>query len=266
MFADELFAPDFFAGNKRGVAVLQQEQYDAVAELQGGFDGVVEAGGFELAADESVDDRLDIVLDLLVERGDLLVERDDLPVDAGAHEAVLAELVEDVAVFALAAAYDGREDHHGGSGGQLEQAVADALRGLGGEHLAAFGAVGRADVSVEQAEIVVNLRDGRDRGARIGAGGALFDGDGRGKSFDMTDFRLAHAVEELAGVGGEAFDVAALSLGVERVERERGLAGAGKPGDDGETVTRDRDVDVFQVMFGSAVDDDVLHDDRVRFV
>ena len=134
------------------------------------------------------------------------------------------------------------------------------------EDLAAFGAVGGADVGIEQAEIIVYFRDGRDRGTRIGAGGALFDGDGRGKPLDVADFRLAHAVEELAGVGGEAFDVAALSLGVERVERERGLAGAGKPGDDGETVTRDRDVDVFQVMFGSAVNDDVLHDDRVRFV
>ena len=123
-----------------------------------------------------------------------------------------------------------------------------------------------ADVGVEQTEIVVDLRDGRDRGTRIGARGTLFDGDGRGKPLDVADFRLAHTVEELAGVGGETFDVAALSLGVERVERERGLAGAGKPGDDGETVTRDRDVDVFQVMFGSAVDDDVLHDDRVRFV
>ena len=206
------------------------------------------------------------MLDLLVERGDLLVESDDLPVDAGAHEAVLAELVQDVAVFALAAADDGREDHHGGPGGKLEQAVADALCGLGGEDLAAFGAVRGADVSVEQAEIVVDLRDGRDRGAGIRAGGTLFDGDGRGKPLDVADLRLAHAVEELAGVGGEAFDVAALALGVERVERERGLAGAGQPGDDGETVARDRDVDIFQVMFGCAVDDDVLHVDRVRFV
>ena len=239
---------------------------DAVAELQGRFDGVVQTRRVELAADETVHDGFDVVLDLLVERGDLLVERDDFPVDAGADEAVLAEFVQDVAVFALAAADDGREDHHGGSGGELEQAVADALRGLRGEDLAAFRAVRRADVSIQEAEVVVDLRHGRDRGTRIGARGPLFDGDGRGQPLDVADFRLAHAVEELAGVGGEAFHVAALALGVERVERERGLAGAGEPGDDGETVTRDRDVDVFQVMFGSAVDDDVLHDDRVRFV
>jgi hypothetical protein len=43
---------------------------------------------------------------------------------------------------------------------------------------------------------------------------------------------LLHQLQELAGVGGERLDVAALALGVERVERERGFSRAGEPGDD----------------------------------
>ncbi len=52
----------------------------------------------------------------------------------------------------------------------------------------------------------------------------------------MVDVRLFDALQELAGVGGERFDVAALAFGVDGVEGERGFAGAGDAGDDGEGV------------------------------
>ena len=42
----------------------------------------------------------------------------------------------------------------------------------------------------------------------------------------MVDVGFFHLTEELAGVGGEGLDVAALALGVDGVERERGFAGA----------------------------------------
>jgi hypothetical protein len=50
----------------------------------------------------------------------------------------------------------------------------------------------------------------------------------------VVDVGLFDALEELAGVGGERFDVAALALGVDGVEGERGLARAGDAADDGE--------------------------------
>ena len=55
--------------------------------------------------------------------------------------------------------------------------------------------------------------------------------------------RLLHQLEELAGVGREALDIAALAVGVDGVERERRLAGAGQPGDHHERVARQVDVD-----------------------
>ena len=74
----------------------------------------------------------------------------------------------------------------------------------------------------------------------------LLDGDGReGCPRCGSTSRLVHAVEELADVGGEGFDVAALALGVEGVEGEGGFPGAGGAGDDGEFSDGDLEVEVL---------------------
>src|SRR3989475_7875157 len=49
---------------------------------------------------------------------------------------------------------------------------------------------------------------------------------------------LRHPLEELLGVGGERLDVAPLSLGIQRVERERALSRAGGAGDHGRSEER----------------------------
>ena len=67
-----------------------------------------------------------------------------------------------------------------------------------------------------------------------------------------VDVGLLHLLEELPGVGGERLDVAALALGVDGVEGERGLARAGQPGDDHQLVARDLDVDVLEVVLARA--------------
>ena len=61
---------------------------------------------------------------------------------------------------------------------------------------------------------------------------------------DRVDVRLLHHLEELARVGGERLDVAALPLGVDRVEGEARLPGAGEPGDADQRVPRQPDGDV----------------------
>lgn len=68
-----------------------------------------------------------------------------------------------------------------------------------------------------------------------------------------------HDAEELPGIGGEGLHVPALTLRVERVERERGLAGAGDPGDHHELVAGDLDADVFQVVLAGTLNDDIFH-------
>ena len=80
------------------------------------------------------------------------------------------------------------------------------------------------DPRPEQPQVVVNLGGGADRRARIANAVLLANRDGRGDAVDRVDIRLLHPLEELPGVGGQRFDVAALSLGVDGVEGERRLA------------------------------------------
>ena len=103
---------------------------------------------------------------------------------------------------------------------QPQDRVDDLLGGLAGDGLAALRAVRCRDRAIEDAQVVVDLRDGRDDGARIAACRALLDGDRRGQALNLLDVRLLHAVEELPRVSGQRLDVAALALGIERVEGE----------------------------------------------
>jgi hypothetical protein len=105
--------------------------------------------------------------------------------------------------------------------------------------------------------VVVDLRRGGD--GRAGAAGErpLADGDGRADPQHLVDARLLHALEELAGVGRQALDVAALPLGVEGVEGQAALAGARDARDHHQLAGGDRDVDAFQVVDADSLEDDI---------
>ena len=72
----------------------------------------------------------------------------------------------------------------------------------------------------------------------------MFYGDGGRKPVDGVHIGAFHLVEELTRVGRERFHIPALAFGVDGVEGEGALAGAGQPGYDRERVPwyRDRDV------------------------
>jgi hypothetical protein len=77
--------------------------------------------------------------------------------------------------------------------------------------------------------VVVQLRHRPRRGARGAHRIGLVDGDDGGNPLDALRLRLVHPVEELAGIGREGLHIAPLSLGVDGVEGERGLARAADP-------------------------------------
>ena len=117
---------------------------------------------------------------------------------------------------------------------------------------------GVPDAREEQAQVVVDLGDRADRRARVLRDACCCSIAIAGeRPVDRVDVGLLHLVEELARVGRERLDVAALALGVDRVEGERGLARAREPGDHDEPVARDRDVDAAQVVLARAADVDV---------
>src|SRR5579883_2655541 len=115
-----------------------------------------------------------------------------------------------------------------------------------------------ADPRIEDTQIVQHFGDGADRRARILADGLLLDGDGGTQSADEVYARLLHLSEELARVGREAFDIAALPLGVDGIKGQRRLAAATDAGDDDETVARNRHVNMLEVMLLCPTNADII--------
>jgi hypothetical protein len=76
------------------------------------------------------------------------------------------------------------------------------------------------------------------------------------RPFDDVDVGLVHQLQELARVRRQALDVAALALGVQRVERQARLARSRQARDDDEPVPRDVEVDVLEVVRARAAHPD----------
>ena len=193
----------------------------------------------------------------LLER-DVLGQVAGLAVDADADEPRAPGVLEDLLVLSLAATHHRGEDLDARAVGQVDDGVDHLLDGLALDGSAAGVAVGMPDAGEQEAQVVVDLRHGADGGARVSRYALLVDGDGGRESLDVVDLRLVHAAQELPRVGGQRLDVAALALGVDRVEGQRTLARAGHAGYHHELVARDGDVDVLEVVLASAANDDVF--------
>ncbi len=127
---------------------------------------------------EAVDDDLDRVLELLVER-DLLLEQPLLPVDLDAREAVGTELLEDVLELALAIAHDRRVDSELRPLLEAQNLVDDRVERLPGDRAAADRTVRTADSRVQESQVVVDLGHRPDCRARVTRRRLLVDRDGR---------------------------------------------------------------------------------------
>ena len=123
---------------------------------------------------------------------------------------------------------DGEEGVGAGAFGEGEEGGDDFVDGVVFDDAAAVQAGDGAAAGVEEAEVVVDFGGGGDGGAGVAGLVFLLDGDGGGEAVHVVDVGLFDALEELAGVGGEGFDVAALAFGVDGVEGERGFAGAAR--------------------------------------
>jgi hypothetical protein len=97
----------------------------------------------------------------------------------------------------LAPADDRREHLEAGALLHREHLVDDLLRGLPGDRPPALRAVRPAGAREQQAEVVVDLGDRPDRGARVAARRLLVDGDRRREALDEVDVGLVHLAEEL---------------------------------------------------------------------
>ena len=191
---------------------------------------------------------------------DLLSELVEGAVHPAADVARAPGVLEDFGVLALLPPDDGGKHLDAGSLGQGQHLVDDLVHRLLADLLAADGAMGRAHPGPEQAEIVVDLGDGAHGGARVLAGGFLVDGDGGGQALDVVYIGLLHLAQEHPGIGAQRLHIPALALGVQRLEGERRLARAGQAGEHHQLVPGDGDIDIFEVIFPGALDENmVLH-------
>ena len=117
---------------------------------------------------------------------------------------------------------------------------------------------GMADPRPQQAQVVVDLGDRPDRRPRVARGRLLVDRDRRREALDRVHVGLVHLAQELAGVGRQRLDVAALALGVDRVEGKARLTGPGEPGDDDQGVARQLEGDVLEVVLARTRDADAV--------
>jgi len=125
-------------------------------------------------------------------------------------------------------------------------------------------AVGLADAREEEAEIVVNLGYGPDRGAGIATCRLLLDRDGGGESLDGVHIGFLHLFEKLPRIRGEGLHIAALALRVDGVECQGRLSGTGQSRDHNQLAAWDGDRDVLEIVLACPVDDQTIdHSNRL---
>ncbi len=174
---------------------------------------------------QPVDHHVDVVLLGLFKLGQVVVFVGGA-VDPETHIAGGLHFREEFEELALLLARYGREDQQARLVGNRQHRVDHLRHGLRLQRQVVIGAVGRAGTRVEQAQVVVDFGDGADGRARVVAGRLLLDADRGRQPFDHVDVGLVHQLQELPRIRAQAFDVAALPLGIQRVEREARLARA----------------------------------------
>ena len=244
-----------FAVVLRPVQALDLEQVLPIFE--GDLERVRQALLDSLTNREPIDHHLDSVALILVEHR-LLAELVELAVDLHAHETRALHVGQLLAVLALAIANDRRQHVKPRAVGPFHDLIDDLLHALLRDLAAAVVAERMPDARKQQAQVVVNLGDSANSRARIARGGLLLDRDRGRQPFDRIDVGLLHLLEELARVGRQRFDIAALPFGVNRVEGERGFAGAREPGDHNQAIARNLEIDILEIVLARALDDDSI--------
>ncbi len=221
---------------------------DAICEAEGGLKALGETLLHAFADDDPVHDDVDVVLELLVERGRAF-EVVELAIHLHALEAVLKELCELFLVLTLAATDHRREQVKTGLFRQVHRPVDHFRDGLALDGEARGRRIWNADARPEKTHIVVDLGDGADGRARILRRCLLLDGDGGREPFNALHIRLLHQLQELARIGRKALDIAPLALSIDRVEGKRGFARTGQPRQHDELVAGNVDIDILQIVF-----------------
>ena len=180
--------------------------------------------------------------------GVLLEAVEARPLHGGQHLAVDAQLfvaarvgpLGELGVVALARHHQRRQQQDADALVLLQQALGDGPRGLRLDGHVAGGAELRAELHVQQAQEVIDLGERGHRALAAAAAGALLDGHRGRNAVDGVDVRARRRLHELARIGVQRFEIAALAFVEDDVEGERGFSRARHARDHRERLARNR--------------------------
>ena len=141
----------------------------------------------------------------------------------------------------------------------MQEAVGHRLGRIASHLCTADGRERVAHAGIEQAQIVVDFGGSAHGRARIAGCHLLLDGNGGRQTLDVVALRLVHTSQELAGVGGQAFHIAALAFGIQGVEGQRGFARPRKTCDDNKLIARQFEGDILEIIDAGAFYLDSFH-------
>ena len=244
------------AGKNHWLAVWLVHEGDlghAVGQRQRGFERLGQAQAGLGTHAKPVHHGLDGVVVVAVQRR-RFVQVANRPVDTHTHEPACPQFRERVGVGPLSGSYHRRQQHDSRAFLEAQYLVHHLRDALRIQHGVVGRAARHAGAGKQQPQVVVDLRDRPHGGTRIVGCGLLLDGDGRRQPLDVVHRGLLHHREELPRVRGQRFHVTALPLGVDRVERQRGLARSGQPGQHDHPVPGQIEIDVLEVVSPRAAD------------
>ncbi len=215
--------------------ILGEDQ--TVGQGQGGFQRIGQSRLQPIADNHAVDDDIDIVLEIFVQTW-CVFDQMQFAVDLDTLKTAFLQIRELFPVLALAAANDRGQQVQPGPllhrHGDIDH-LADILAF---DRQSGRRRIGDADSREQQSHVVVNFGYRAHRGTWISACRLLLDRDCRRQAFDKVDIRFLHEFEKLPRIGRQAFDIAALSIRVNRIESKRRFAGSGKACNDDQLVAR----------------------------
>src|SRR6056297_66522 len=167
-------------------------------------------------------------------------------------KALLAQLKEFLAVFALPVAHDGGQKKGACALVHGHHPIHHVLHLLRFDGLAGGRAIGRARPREQKTHVVIDFRHGANGRTGVLAGGLLLDGNRRAQAADMVHIRLFHHIEELPRIGAEALDIAPLPLGRDRIESEARFTGPAEAGNHHKFIARNVHVDALEIVLARA--------------
>ncbi|MNO30569.1 hypothetical protein D3C76_205090 [compost metagenome] len=191
---------------------------------------------------------------LVLLQHDILSDFTQFTIHTHTDKALLRDIGKQALVFPFAAGDHRRQNLQPGFLGILHNPVYHLLNRLGSDFDAMIRAMRMPNPGKQQPQIVIDFCYRAHGRTRVAACCLLVDGYCRGQPVNGVDIRLLHLPEELPCIGRQGFHITALSLSVDRIERQRRFAGAAKSRQHDEAVTRNRYVNVLEIVCSRTFD------------